>query len=144
MAWGGDGGVVEGCRSPSPAAAIAGHSRGRGLCRTRPHPQARGPYPRFRLRRNDRRSRMCPVASCLSRHVRADGEPSSIPPRTNIGIPAFALLAARRRIASAGVNDHDISEDARSEVVDREAANRHGLRGLSKKLLLVDQRPVGI
>src|SRR5215813_11402728 len=61
----------------------------------------------------------------LSRHVRGYREPLSVPPRPHIGVPAIPLLAVRGNIASACVNDRDISENANSHILHRKVADRH-------------------
>jgi hypothetical protein len=42
------------------------------------------------------------------------------------------------------VNDRNISENAHTDVVGREATDRHRSSGLCQKLFLVDKRPVWI
>jgi hypothetical protein len=80
----------------------------------------------------------------LSRHMRRYREPPSVPARPDIGIAAIPLLAVRRGVAGARMDDGDITENAHFDVLRREAADRHWSRGLCKKLALVDQRPVGV
>jgi hypothetical protein len=76
--------------------------------------------------------------------MRGYREPLSVPARPDIGIAAVPLLAIRRGVAGARVNDRDIAEDADFDVLRREAADRDRSSGLCQELLLVDQRPVRV
>src|SRR5260370_2451645 len=71
-------------------------------------------------------------------------EPLSVPTRPDIGIAAIPLLTICRGVAGARMNDRDISENAHPDFVGREAGDRHRSSGLSEKLFLVDERPVGV
>src|SRR5271169_410443 len=76
--------------------------------------------------------------------MRGYREPLPVSTRPDICIATIPLLAAWRGVTGARVNDRDISENANSDILHREAADRHRSCSLCEELLLVDERPVGV
>jgi hypothetical protein len=56
----------------------------------------------------------------------------------------ISLLPVWRGVAGARVNDRDISENAHSDFLYREATDRDRLSGLCQELVLIDERPVRV
>ena len=80
----------------------------------------------------------------LARHVRGDGKPASITARPDIRVAAVPLLAVRRPIAGAGVDDGDIPQHAHSDVLRREASDCGRPSRVFQELPLVDERSIGV
>ena len=71
--------------------------------------------------------------------MRGDRKPSPAPTYPGISIAALPLLAVRRAVVGAGVNECQIAEEANLDILGDEAADRHRPRDLRKELRSVDQ-----
>src|SRR5215472_11712630 len=75
----------------------------------------------------------------LSRHMRRDRKPFSVPTRPDISIAAVPLPAVRGGVAGACMDDRSISQKAHFDFLRSEAADHHRSRRLCKELVLVDE-----
>src|SRR5215467_7214437 len=76
--------------------------------------------------------------------MRGDREPATVAARPDVGVAAGPLLAVRRLVMRARVNDREITEIADLHVGDRKAADGYGPRGLREESRLVRERGVGV
>src|SRR5450830_1533983 len=101
-----------------------------------------------RLRGDDTRAcvdaRRAGTVAALSRYVRRDREPSTIPTRPAVGIAAARGVAVGGRVAGAGMDDGEVAHQPDVDVVRLEIPDRHRDRGLLEEAGAVDQRLVGV
>src|SRR5665213_429065 len=76
--------------------------------------------------------------------MRRDCEPAAVLLGPAIGVAAEGLLAIRRLVAGASVDDGEVAEHANPDLIGDQVPDRDRHRGLLQKSGAVDQRLVGV